>query len=204
MNLKKREFSPWSMALNVVIFAKKKKKPTPIMPNRGYEGKVVIIYIADAVCCQDFNRCLDNHQLTYYVECRGVGQPLVYYTFGNSKTMQSIIGYARRSYNTLFKTAVKTCSLRWKSFVGSLDDQYCDHVLTSCSMNEFYDLVTAANQCEPVDVPCAHRKHAIPIAVADNSTIGGRYRRIVPYIIEDNDEDTKNNDTVCFCKCKCT
>ena len=175
------------------------KTLTPIM--RSYEGKVVVIYIADVVYCQDFNRCLDNRQLAYYVECRGAGQPLVYYTFGNSKTIQSIICYARRSYNTMFKTVVKTRSLCWKSFVGSLDDQYCDHVLTSCSMDEFYDLVTAANQCEPVDVPCTHRIHAIPFVVDDDSTIGGRYRRIVPYTIkvEDNDEDT--NDTVCFCKC---
>ena len=168
---------------------------------RSYEGKVVVIYITEMLYCQDFNRYLDNHQPAYYVECLGVGQPVIYYTFGNSKTMRSTICYARRRYNSMSKTVVKIRSLSWKSFIGSLDDQHCDYVLTSCSMHEFYDLVTSANQCEPTDVPCTHRMHAIPFVVDDDSTIGGRYRRIMPYTVkaEDNDEDT--DDTVCFCKC---
>ena len=186
-------------------------KRVKAMPTATYEGKVLVVRINDLAYAGDFSAKLDKLDLKSYVECRGVGQPIKFYTFGDDVKLKSAVGYATRSYNTKFRRVVSTAGVEWKKFLGSLDEQWCDHVLTMCSLPDFYDEVTTWNTTEPIP-GCEKSMHARRLpAYSWESTIGGRYRPIVPYDVEPaGDEDyhsvsmlnNEQRDTICFCKCK--
>ena len=180
------------------------------MPSATYKGRVVVIRINDLAYASDFANCLEKKDLKSYVECRGLAQHIKFYTFGEDVKIKSAIAYASRSYNTKFRRVVSTAAIEWRKFLGSLDEQWCDHVLTACALPEFYDAVTQWNVTKAIPIPtCEKSMHARRLATyPGDSTIGGRYKPIVPYDVEPISDDEANminneqRDTICFCKCK--
>ena len=183
------------------------------MPTSSYKGRVLIINLYDPAYAYDLTKQLDKKDLVYYVECRGPAQQFKFYTFGADDKLQSVVRYVRCGYNTKFRRGVSTVSIKWKKIIGSLNEQYCDHVLTALSLPVFYEEITKYNATKPIPIPvCEKAIHArrVPTKPKD-STVGGVYRPIVPYVaVRDGGEDyhsvsmlnNEQRDMICFCKCK--
>ena len=196
-------------AYNVITGRIKLRK----MPTSSYKGKVLVISVYDLAYVLDLTEQLDKKDLMYYVECRGLGHLILFYTFGADDKLKSVVQYATRAYNAKYRRGVSTASIEWKKFIGSLDEQWCDHVLTTLSLPDFYEEIIKYNDTEPIPIPaCEKVLHArrVPTKSID-STVGGVYRPIVPYVVvSDGDKDyhsvsmsnNEQRDTVCFCKCK--
>ena len=104
---------------------------------------------------------------------------------GDDKKIKSVIQYAHRWYNTKFRRVVSTGAIDWKKFLGTLDEQWCDNVLTSCTLPDFYDEVTIANVSLPVEIPRCGAIHARAVPNdPEKTTMGGRFKPIVPYDVE--------------------
>ena len=176
------------------------------MPVLSYKGKVCCVSLSDVCYGGDFGWQLGLKKLIYYVECLGMGRRINFWFFGDDLKVKSLVGYAYRNYNTKFRKVVTAKCVDWKKFMGSLDDQWCDHVLTLCDLDEFYDNVRVANAGDPVQIPeCRAVLHAYEVpADPEDTTVGGRYRPLVPYDVELTlrDEEMNNTDvnTVCLCK----
>ena len=179
------------------------------MPSASYKGRVLLIRIHDLAYVSDFGALLDKKGLKYYVECRGLEQSTNFYTIGDDGQLKSTVAYAARSYNTKFRKVVSTVGVKWKKFLGTLDEQWCDHVLTACTLPEFYDLVKEYHATEPIPIPdCKKTMHARRLPTyPGESTMGGRYVPIVPYCVEPISDDdgvelinNEQRNTICFCK----
>ena len=174
------------------------------MPGRTYVGKVLKLTLRDVIYVRDLAGYLDDRYIKYYVENRGVGKPYLYYIIGDDALVKSAIQYCYLHYNTKYRKVVEIKSIPWKKFVGTIDEGFCDHVMTGCCIAEFYQEVIERNQPDPIPVPCRHPYHASPVAVTDDTTVGGRYPPIVPYTVDIEDiSDAENiyKNTICFCKC---
>ena len=183
------------------------------MPSRTYKGKVVCVSLTDLAYGGDFSSQLEKKDLKFYAECYGLGQQITFYVIGDDKKIQSVIQHAHRWYNTKFRRVIKSRSIDWKKFLGTLDEQWCDHVLTSCTLADFYDEVTIANARLPVEIPrCGGGIHAQAVPNdPEKTTMGGRFKPIVPYVVEPASYykdyrsvpmiNNEQRDTICLCKC---
>ena len=176
------------------------------MPLRKYAGKVLIVTLSDASYANDYARYMYDQKLAAYVECHG--QRLMFYIVGSDRELNNAVMYCYNNYNTKFRKVAKTHSVNWKDVIGSINEDFCDHVLTPCTLSEFYNEVMEKCGSVEVDIPNAKKcqlNHAVLYPVTEDTTIGGRFLPIVPYGIEDVSDDEKNNeqsDIVCFCKYK--
>ena len=165
------------------------------MPCASYLGRVLRVNLSEMGYGKDLSNRLDKKNITYYVECRGLGQPIQFYMIGTTCELRSIIRYGERCYNTKYLKVMKTKSFKWKEFLGTLDDKWCAKGLTSCSLNDFYDEVKMANGAEttviPEPVKC-QRYHCRKLVVDEDTTVGGRFHPIVPYAV-DSDSDGEND-----------
>ena len=177
------------------------------MPLTTYVRKVLLIQLCDVAYGTDLSRRLDAKDLVYYVECRGLGRPLGFYVVGPDNVLKSTVAYVNHNYNSKFRKVVATKSFDWKVALDSMDEEYCDHVLTSCTASEFEEKVREMYEIRPM--PCKYR-HAKVLPVYEDTTVDGRYRPIVPYCVEAEDVsddqpsmlNNEQSDIVCFCKCK--
>ena len=177
------------------------------MPLKTYVRKVLLIRLCDVAYGADLSRRLDDKDLVYYVECRGLERPLVFYVVGPDNALKSTVVYVNHNYNSKFRKVVATRSFDWKVALDSMDKEYCDHVLTSCTASEFEEKVREMYEISPM--PCKYR-HAKVLPVYEDTTVNGRYRPIVPYSVEAEDVrndqpsmlNNEHSDIVCFCKCK--
>ena len=178
------------------------------MPSRSYAGKVLIVTLSDVTYANDYANYMYDRKLAAYMECHGIGQPLMFYIIGSDRELNNAVLYCYNNYNTKFHTVAKTRSVNWKDVIGSINEDFCDHVLTPCTLSEFYNEVMEKCGSVEVDIPNVKKcqlNHAVVYPVTEDTTIGGRFRPILPYGIENVSDDEKNNeqsDIVCFCKCK--
>ena len=181
------------------------------MPTRSYANKVLLIQLRDVDYGADLSRYLNDKELVFYVEFRGLGRPLEFHVIGPDLPLKRAVAYVYNNYNSKLRKVAVTKSVIWEVALDFLNEEYTDHVLTSCTLGKFSEKVRAMHERPPIELsPCCHR-HAKALPVTEDTTIGGRYPLIVPYTVETEDVsddnayspsmlNTTNNSTVCFCK----
>ena len=172
------------------------------MPSRKYAGKVLIVTLSDVAYANDYASYMYDQKLAAYVECHGVVQRLMFYIVGSDRELNNAVLYCYNNYNTKFRKVAKTRSVNWKDVIGSINEDFCDHVLTPCTLGEFYNEVMEKCGSVEVDIPNAKKcqlNHAVVYPVTEDTTIGGRFHPIVPYGVEKNGDEKKtmNNQTLC-------
>ena len=165
--------------------------------------KVLLIQLCDVVYGTDLSRRLDDKDLIYYTECKGPGSPLNFYVVGPANDLKRTASYAYNNYNSRFRKVVATRLLDWKVGIASMNEECCDHVLTSCTAVKFVEKVREMYKSDPTEVPPCKYRHAKVLPVWEDTTFAGRYVPIVPYTVEAEDNsDNEQSDIVCFCKCE--
>ena len=165
--------------------------------------KVLLIQLCDVAYGTDLSRHLDDKELVYYAECKGPGSPLKFYVVGPNNDLKRSASYAYNNYNSKLRKVVVTRSFDWKVGLASMNEEYCDHVLTSCTAIEFAEKVREMYKSGPIEFPPCKYRHAKVLPVCEDTTFAGRYVPIVPYTVEAEDiSDNEQSDIVCFCKCK--